>query len=296
MTQHDLPELAEGETPPTDDGLASPETGAVPADGTPPAEPAETGADTAPQARDEAEIDRPAGDEPAEGAGKRPANVPEKFWDAERGEVRLEALLKSYAELERRLTRSLPLPADAEDEAAVRRLRQALGWPEDPEGYEIEPGHPALEVDPELNRRLHEAGFTREQAQLVYDLAAERLLPAIDAVAESFAAERERERLIEHFGGAEAFETVARQLRSWAEAHLDPEVYESLAGSYQGVLALHRMMQADEPAVIGEPGSGSGELGEDQLYQMMRDPRYWRDRDPEFVARVTEGFRRLYGE
>jgi hypothetical protein len=30
------------------------------------------------------------------------------------------------------------------------------------------------------------------------------------------------------------------------------------------------------------------------LSQMMRDPRYWRDRDPEVIAKVTEGFRRLY--
>jgi hypothetical protein len=27
---------------------------------------------------------------------------------------------------------------------------------------------------------------------------------------------------------------------------------------------------------------------------MMRDPRYWRDRDPAFIAQVTEGFKRLY--
>lgn len=36
----------------------------------------------------------------------RPENVPEKFWDAEKGEVRTEELLKSYAELEK--TRSAP--------------------------------------------------------------------------------------------------------------------------------------------------------------------------------------------
>ncbi len=28
---------------------------------------------------------------------------------------------------------------------------------------------------------------------------------------------------------------------------------------------------------------------------MMRDPRYWRTREPEFVRRVTDGFRRLVG-
>jgi hypothetical protein len=26
----------------------------------------------------------------------------------------------------------------------------------------------------------------------------------------------------------------------------------------------------------------------------MRDPRYWRDRNPELIAQVTDGFQRLY--
>jgi hypothetical protein len=34
---------------------------------------------------------------------------------------------------------------------------------------------------------------------------------------------------------------------------------------------------------------------EAQLRDMMRDPRYWRTREPEFVKRVTEGFRALVG-
>ncbi len=227
---------------------------------------------------------------------ERPGEVPEKFWDPERGEIRTEALLKSYAELERRLSRSLPIPEGEEKEAAVARLRRALGWPETPEGYEITPPHPALEPDPELNRRLHEAGFTNEQAQLVYELAAEKVLPAVDEVVGTLMAEREREKLAHHFGGEESFARIAREIRSWAEAHLEPEVYETLSSSYQGVLTLHQMMQAQEPRVVGEPGSGSVALDEDQLYEMMRDPRYWRDRDPEFIARVTEGFRQLYGE
>ncbi len=29
---------------------------------------------------------------------------------------------------------------------------------------------------------------------------------------------------------------------------------------------------------------------------MMRDPKYWRDKDPAFVAKVTEGFKSVYGE
>ena len=34
---------------------------------------------------------------------------------------------------------------------------------------------------------------------------------------------------------------------------------------------------------------------EAELREMMRDPRYWRAREPEFVKRVTKGFRALVG-
>ena len=36
-------------------------------------------------------------------------------------------------------------------------------------------------------------------------------------------------------------------------------------------------------------------MSEQDLQAMMRDPRYWRDRDPSFVAQVTDGFRKMYG-
>lgn len=34
---------------------------------------------------------------------------------------------------------------------------------------------------------------------------------------------------------------------------------------------------------------------ETDLARMMRDPLYWRERNPEFVARVTAGFGKLVG-
>jgi hypothetical protein len=36
-------------------------------------------------------------------------------------------------------------------------------------------------------------------------------------------------------------------------------------------------------------------MDEAALRKMMRDPRYWRSREPDFVKRVTDGFRRLTG-
>ncbi len=32
------------------------------------------------------------------------------------------------------------------------------------------------------------------------------------------------------------------------------------------------------------------------LRTLMRDPRYWRERDPAYVARVENGFKRLFPE
>lgn len=45
--------------------------------------------------------EQPASTSEAPQVPTRPEHIPEKFWDAEKGEVRLEALAKSYAELEK---------------------------------------------------------------------------------------------------------------------------------------------------------------------------------------------------
>ena len=34
---------------------------------------------------------------------------------------------------------------------------------------------------------------------------------------------------------------------------------------------------------------------EQELRNLMKDPRYWKHQDPEIVKRVEEGFKRLYG-
>ena len=224
----------------------------------------------------------------------RPAGVPEKFWDAESGAMRTEALLKSYLELERKLGSVVPLPSDEVDQEGQAGLMRLLGVPETPEQYQIESRHELLGPDPEINARLHEAGFTKRQAQLVYDLAADHLIPLLDQTVAELSATREVERLASHFGGPAPWRTTAQQIKTWGEANLTPDVFGTLASSYDGVLAIHQMMQAREPAVLNESNGTRAEVDEGKLARMMRDPRYWRERDPSFVAQVTEGFRRLY--
>lgn len=213
--------------------------------------------------------------------GKQPPEwLAEKFWDPERGEIRVEDLARSYAELERMMS--------APDAPATG----GSGVPDAPEGYELDVDD-LLEIDGEVNQRLHAAGFSNDQAQLVYDLARERLVPLIEQMSAEMDDGRHVNRLLEHFGGPERFEAIRPQLRAWGQANLARDVFETLAGSAEGVIALHTMMQSGEPG-LGAGAPGGGMRDEAGLKRMMADPRYWRERDPSYVAQVREGFRKLY--
>ena len=61
-----------------------------------------------------------------------------------------------------------------------------------------------------------------------------------------------------------------------------------------GLAHTARNASSSEPAVLHDGEGPHAAPDEAALSQMMRDPRYWRDRDPDVIAKVTEGFRRLY--
>ncbi|MGB4057452.1 MAG: hypothetical protein WBK77_05155 [Alphaproteobacteria bacterium] len=202
-------------------------------------------------------------------------DVPEKFKDPETGVLKAEALLKSYRELEKKISQTPAAPKSHEE-------------------YCIDCSHGLFEPDDEVNRRMHAKGFTHDQAQEAYNLAAEKMIPMMKQIAGEFQADREVEKLINHFGGPEKWQEISRQLLSFGKQSLAPDVLESLSSSYEGVLALHRMMKTGEPGLKRGQGNVSA-VDEGDLRSMMRDPRYWRDKDPSFVAKVTEGFKKIYG-
>lgn len=221
-----------------------------------------------------------------ETASNKPGNLPEKFWDDGKQEIRVDALLSSYLELEKKLSTMI----NPDDRA---RVLTTLGVPESPDGYEINVGHGLFPVDTDVNKRLHERGFTPDQVQMVYDLAVEKMVPMVLELADEFKAEREVDRLIAAFGGPETWAEISRQLLAYGQKNLSPEVLSNLAGSFEGVMALYRLMKGEEPVMSREDAPASNG-GEQELQSMMRDPRYWKTRDPAFVAQVTEGFRRVY--
>ena len=214
-----------------------------------------------------------------------PQNIPEKFWDAEKKEIRVDALLKSYIALEKRMTQSV----DLND---TDKMRRAMGVPDSATDYCIECQHGLFQPDDAVNEKLHEHGFSAQQAQLVYDLAAERLVPLIGEVAEQFQSSHEQERLIEVFGGADKWREVSRQLTALGQKNLPDAALKGLSASYEGVMALYKMMQSNDPSMLRADKQNAA--GEQELHSMMQDPRYWQKKDPAFISQVTEGFKRIY--
>ena len=230
----------------------------------------------------------------------QPITIPAKFRNPQTGDLNSDALLRSYLELEKKLgaggasaTPNAAAPGKAEPTPEQAELK-ALGVPETPEQYRIEILEDFLERDPELEAVLHRAGFTEEQAQLVYDLAAEKLAPLMISVVQAARGSGDQSRLETEFGGADRWKEMRRQMRKWGERNLPPGAVEHLASSYDGVMAIHRMMSAGDEPGIAKGGEGGEGLSEQQLKRLMMDPRYWRDRDPSLVGKVQSGFRQLY--
>jgi hypothetical protein len=220
----------------------------------------------------------------------RPERLPEKFWDSEKGAVRTDDLAKAYTELERRMSGLVPGPGSQDWDTTLRR---ALEIPETPDGYKIEMKDDFLTVDPGVNARLHQAGFSPRQAQLVYDLAVERIVPLAAQLAGEARRDQTIDRLTEEFGGAEKWNALAGQIAAWGKQNLAPAVFEALSATPDGIRAMRRLMESGEPS-LGAPGGSPAPASEAELREMMKDKRYWRERDPAFIRAVTEGYRRLY--
>lgn len=210
----------------------------------------------------------------------KPQGLGDKYWDENKQEVRLDLLIADFNNMSMR------------DENLIETgLR---GLPESYDKYDIRIPSPYLERDDEVLRRMYEKRFTNEQAQLVYDLAHERVIPVLNELTVNFEAQKQIEKLVHHFGSQEKFNEISRQISTWAKQNLRSEIYDALATTSEGVMALYQMMSSNEP-ILGREGGQPEELSNASLRKMMEDPRYWRDKDASYIAKITKGFEKLYG-
>ena len=224
---------------------------------------------------------------------KQTTEVPTKF-QAEAGSLRTEELLKSYLELEKKFAQRVALPSEDATDEEKKSFYHALGVPDTPEEYQIEVKHKLLASNPEVNAKLCALGFTNKQAQAVYDLAAEKVLPVIEDLASDYEADRQKESLIKEFGSEDKWNEVSQQLYQWGKQNLSETLLDALSTTYEGVMAMYHMMQTKEP-ILAHSSIGEREtLSEAGLKKIMMDPKYWKEQDPELLEKVAKGFARLY--
>lgn len=211
--------------------------------------------------------------------GAKPANLPAKFWDEQKQQIKLEELIEDYNYMASR------------DENLIETNQRNM--PASYDKYQINIPNDLLDHDEDLFKKFYEKGFTNDQAQFVYDLANERIIPVLDQLTVSFEAQKQLDKLSSYFGGQERFDEASRQISAWAKQNLRPEVYDALASTAEGVIALYKMMSSNEP-MLGKSAGFEGELSEQNLRKMMEDPRYWRDKDASYINKITKGFEKLY--
>ena len=215
-------------------------------------------------------------------------NIPEKFLNSD-GTLNSDALIKSYTELEKKIGSMVTVPNSDSDEDTRRKFNRAIGVPENASQY---PTHEIYD-DENLREKFLDIGLTSVQVEKIYEIANEFLSPVISDL---FSAQNESGAINElknFFGGTEKMNDALIAIKSFGEKFLPTDAFEELCSTPQGIQGVYRMMQSMEPSIQTELNETKN-LTDSDLRRMMRDPKYWRDSDPEYVRKIENGFKKLY--
>ena len=215
--------------------------------------------------------DTPADDAPA--VATRPENIPEKFWDAEKGEVNVEALLKSQQDAEAALRKSQQSDETADEttdetpaEAAQSNVVEAASaeWAE------------KGELSDETFASLEKVGLSRDMVES-YIAGQQAIIGSLQAAAYG------------PFGGEENYNAAA----NWAAENLSETEIKALdvqltsanpdivAEGAKALLAKYEANADVEPATIrgnsNSPTSGGRYTSSAEMMRDMASPRYRTD-------------------
>lgn len=215
-------------------------------------------------------------------------NIPEKFLNSD-GTLNADALIKSYSELERKIGTMITVPTDDSDETVRARFNRAIGVPASADEY------PSNELfdDENIRNKFHEIGLTSTQVEKIYSIANEFLAPVISELYETQNEKNAISELKNFFGGTEKMNEALRAVETFGKKFLPADAFDELCSSPQGIQGIYRMMQSIEPNVETERNEIKN-LTDSDLRRMMRDPKYWRDGDAEYIRKIENGFKKLY--
>ena len=216
--------------------------------------------------------------------------IPEKFLD-DKGELNTSALIKSYCELEKKMSGMVSLPKDDSDESTKQKFNRAIGVPDDASEY---PKNELFDNE-SVRNKFHEIGLTSKQVEKIYSIAEEFLQPTLKNLFELQNQNNAINELKNFFGSTEKMNDALREINAFGERYLPSDAFEELCATPQGIQGIYKMMQSMEPNVLTDKNE-SENLSDDMLRNMMRDPKYWRDHDEEYVRKIENGFKKLYSK
>ena len=223
-----------------------------------------------------------------------PEYIPEKFWDTERNEIKVEELGASYKALEQKLgMRTEDLVKQVQEDYENQRKSSV------PESYEVRlpevPEDVEITVDPEQELVKSWQQICRDNglSQEVFDQGVAAFVN--NEIAGLPNLQEEMAKL-----GDNAKERIeAADL--WSKKYLSTDSYDviaNLASTAEGVKALEEIMSLSRSKPLPNTNTVVDvELDERDLQSMMKDPRYWKEgmKDPAYIAKVTNLYQKKYG-
>lgn len=214
--------------------------------------------------------------------------IPEKFMNQD-GTLNSDALVKSYTELEKKIGGMVSVPGDDADVSALEKFNRAIGVPDNAGEY---PSHDLFDDD-SIRDKFLDAGLTKTQVEKIYSIAEEFLSPVLSELFQSNHTANAMAELEKYFGGRDKMKDALSAIESFGEKFLPADAFEALCATPQGIQSVHKMMRSMEPDVQTEKND-VGNFSDADLRRMMRDPKYWRDGDAEYVRKIESGFKKLY--
>ena len=135
--------------------------------------------------------------------------------------------------------------------------------------------------------------MTSKQVEQIYAIAEEFLQPTLKNLFQLQKQTSAINELKNFFGDDEKMNEALREINAFGERFLPKDAFEELCSTPQGIQGMYRMMQSLEPDVLTNKNTTEN-LTDDVLRNMMRDPKYWRDHDEEYVRKIENGFKKLY--
>ena len=214
--------------------------------------------------------------------------IPAKFLNDD-GTLNTDALMKSYSELEKKMGTMISIPGDDADATVREKFNRAIGVPDNADMY---PKNERFD-DENVRQKFYEIGLTSHQVEKIYQIADEFLSPILGEIVQRQDEASAISELENYFGGSDKMVDAMRAIHAFGEKFLPSDAFESLCATAQGIQSIHKMMQSMEPHVNTDKNVAQN-LSDADLRRMMRDPKYWRDHDAEYVRKIENGFKKLY--